>query len=147
MLVVRFATVLFATVALLGCNAEFVDVSETPEHRQTIGEICRVQSSINAHGVTLNLERNKRTDLVALTSFGVSGPEITFVTRLLAGTTLEIVAVQKCKNCPFDDRIEYRVRLQPMPKEFGDTPVYLNLERVTPEAIACKTLQGRWSAK
>ena len=138
---------LYAAIALAGCKAEFDDVSGTPEHRQAIGEHCRIQSYLNAHGVTLKLERNKTTDVIALTSFGVSGPEITFSTRLTAGTTLEVVAVRKCKNCPFDDRIEYRVLLQPAPKEFGDTPVYMNVQRITPDAISCNTLRGRWSAK
>src|SRR5712671_3612517 len=131
MIVARFATVLCATVAFSGCIAEFDDVSETPEHRNVIGELCRIHTTLYAHGVTLKVERNKRTDVIALTSFGISGPEITFSSRLPAGATLEIIAVRKCKNCPFDDRIEYRVRTQPIPKEFGDTPVYMNPQRVS----------------
>ncbi len=80
MLIARFATVLYVAFALSGCNAEFDDVSDAPEHRPVIGEQCRVQSSLNALGVTLKVERNKRTDVIALTSFNVSGPEITFST-------------------------------------------------------------------
>lgn len=147
MLTARFATVLCATVALSGCNAEFDDVSETPEYRPIIGEICLVQSSLNAHGVTLNVQRMRRTDEIALTSFSVTGPEITFSTHLPATTTLEVIAVRKCKNCPFDNRVEYRVRSQPMPAEFGDTPVYMNVQRIAPGAITCTTLRGQWSAK
>lgn len=147
MRIARSAPVLYTAIALAGCNAEFDDVSVTPEHRQVIGEHCRIQSSINAHGATLKLGRNRKTDLIALTSFGVSGPEITFSTRVPAGTTLEIVAVRKCKNCSFDDRIEYRVLSQPTPKEFGDVPVYMNIQRVAPDAISCNTLRGQRSAK
>jgi hypothetical protein len=147
MLIERFATVIFAAIALAGCIAEFDDVSATPEYRKVIGELCRVQTSLNAHGVTLNVERNKKTDVIALTSLNLSGPEITFSTRLFTETKLEIVGVRKCKNCPFEDRIEYRVRSQPMPREFADAPVYMNLQRVAPEAISCNTLRGQWSAK
>ena len=141
-LAARFASILYATFALSGCNAEFEDVSAIPEHRRVIGELCQVISPLNAHGVTLNVERNKKTDVIALTSLNLSGPEITFSTRLFPGTILEILAVQKCKNCPFDDRIEYRVRSQPMPNEFGNIPVYMDLKYVTPGAISCKTLRG-----
>jgi hypothetical protein len=102
-LATRLATVLYAAFALSGCNAEFDDVSEAPEHRRVVGELCQIQLPLNAHGVTLNIERNKRTDLIALTTLNLSGPEITFSTRLPAGTTLEIVAIRQCRNCPFDD--------------------------------------------
>lgn len=145
-LAARFATVIYVTFALSGCNAEFDDVSETPEHRQVVGELCQVQSPLNAYGVTLNVERNKRTDVIALTSLNLSGPEITFSTHLPAGTTLEIIAVRKCKNCPFDDRIEYRVQPQPMPKVFSNIPVYMDLQRVAPGAIECNTLRGEMGA-
>ena len=114
-LTARLAPVLYAAFALSGCNAEFDDVSEAPEHRGVVGELCQIQLPPNAHDVTLNIERNKRTDLIALTTLTLSGPEITFSTRLPAGTTLEIVAIRQCRNCPFDDRIEYGVRPQPVP--------------------------------
>jgi hypothetical protein len=145
-LAARFASILYATFSLSGCNAEYEDVSAIPEHRRVIGELCQVLSPLNAHGVTSNVERHRRTDLIALTTLNLSGPEITFSTRLLPGTILEILAVRKCKNCPFDDRTQYRVRSQPMPIEFGNVPVYMDLQRVTPDAIACKTLRGERSA-
>src|SRR3954469_23007552 len=98
MLMERFAIVIFAAIALAGCNAEFDDVSETPEYRKVIGELCPVQTSLNAHGVTLPVQRNTQTDVIVLTSLNLSGPEITLSTRLPKGTTLEIVGVRKCKN-------------------------------------------------
>ena len=33
-----------------------------------------------------------------------------------------------------------------MSKEFGDTPIYMNLQRVNPGAISCNTLRGQRGA-
>ena len=145
-LTTRCTTLLVATLTLMGCNSEFDDVSETSEHRQVVGELCKLQSRVNAFGVTLNIEKNKRTDLIVLTTLNLSGPEITFTTRLPVTSILEVVAVRKCKNCPFENRVEYQVRLQPMPADFGSIPIYMDLKRIETGAILCKTLQGKWRA-
>lgn len=91
-------------------------------------------------------EKNKKTDSIFVTSLNLSGPEITFSTRLPVQTKLEVLAVRACKNCPFEKRIEYQVRVQPSPENFGTTPIYINLERVKLDALQCKTLQGSWTA-
>lgn len=141
----RLVAALYIAFSLSGCKAEFDDVSSLPEYRKVIGERCQVKS-LNAHGVTLKLERFKITDVIVLTSLNLSGSEITFSNRLPAGTTLEVVAVRKCKNCPFEDRVEYQVLSQPKPKEFGNIPVYMHLQRIAPSAIECNTLRGNWGA-
>ena len=125
---------------LSACSADFDDVSADPRYSSAVGKVCNLQSSINAYGVALKLGPHKKTNVVALTSFTSSGPEITFRMRLAQGTRLQVLAVRRCTNCPFDERVEYQVLVDPMLPELASYPVYLNLERVAPEAISCPTL-------
>ena len=138
----RLAALLPLVLTLSGCISEYDDVSATQQHREVVGEVCTVRSPLNAFGVTLKIEKNKTTDLIALTSLNLSGPEFTFSARLPALTTLEVIAVRMCNNCPFEKRTEYQVNVQPRPEIFGTTPVYMNLRRIEPSAMQCKTLRG-----
>ena len=142
----RHAPLLLATLTLAGCMAEYDDVSRSPEHREVVGELCNVQTSLNAFGVTRKIEKQKRTDLIVLTTLNLSGPEITFSAKLPPLTKLEVIAVRKCSNCPFESEVQYQVRVQPMPTSFGSTPTYMSLQRIEPDALQCKTLRGSWSA-
>ena len=142
----RRASLLLATLTLAGCMAEYDDVSGTPQHRDVLGELCRVQSSLNAFGVTRKIEKQKTTDLIVLTTLNLSGPEYTFSAKLPPLTTLEVIAVRKCSNCPFESGVQYQVRVQPAPVSFGSIPIYMSLKRIEPSALQCKTLRGSWSA-
>ena len=139
---VRIAALLPFALALSGCISEYDDVSGTQPHRQAVGEVCTVQAPLNAFGVALKIEKNKKTDHIAITSLNLSGPEFTFSAKLPSLTTLEVVGVRMCTNCPFEKRTEYQVRVQPMPEVFGSAPVYMDLKRIEPSAMQCKTLRG-----
>jgi hypothetical protein len=140
------ALLMLATLTLASCMAEYDDVSKTAEHREVVGELCSIQTSLNAFGVTRKLEREKKTDLIVLTTLNLSGPEITFSAKLPSLTKLEIITVRKCRNCPFERVVEYQVQVQPVPVGFGSSPTYMNLNRIEPSALTCKTLRGSWSA-
>ena len=142
----RLAALLPFVLALTGCVSEYDDVSGTQQHRQVVGEVCTVQAPLNAFGVALKIEKNKKTDLIAITSLNLSGPEFTFSAKLPPLTKLEVVAVRICTNCPFEKRTEYQVRVQPRPEMFGIAPVYMDLKRIEPSAMQCQTLRGSWGA-
>ncbi len=133
-----FTTAFIGAASLLAaCDAAHKDVSGEVEYRQMVGAICEVQFPLNAYGVTMNLEREKKTDLVVLTALGLSGPEFTFSTTLGTGAKLQVLAVRKCTNCPFETRIEYQVNVAPEPKQFAGKPVFLTAEPVTSGQIKC----------
>jgi hypothetical protein len=143
---VRIAAFLSFALALSGCTSEYADVSGTQPYRQAVGEVCTVQAPLNAFGVALKIETNKKTDHIAITSLNLSGPEFTLSTKLPPLTTLEVVGVRVCTNCPFEKRTEYQVRVQPMPEVFGSAPVYIDLKRIELRAMQCKTLRGSLGA-
>ena len=132
-------TVLIGVASLVvGCDATYKDVSGEATHRHLIGAVCRVQFPLNAYGVTMTLEREKKTDLVVLSALRLSGPEITFSTFLDTGTQLQVLAVRQCTNCPFETRISYQARVTPEPKQFTGKPVYLDAEPMSSGQVECK---------
>ena len=92
------APILSVSLLLAACNAEYKDISSDVAYRGTIGANCDVKLPLNAFGVTLKLEREKKTDLVVLSDLNLRGPEFTFSTILNKGTRLQVLAVQQCVN-------------------------------------------------
>jgi len=121
----------------IGCAARYKDVSATETYKPIIGAVCRVVRPLNAYGVTLKLEREQKTDFVALSHLNLSGPEFTFSTYLSVGTQMQVLAVRQCMNCPFETRIEYQVNVTPKPTQFARTPVYLRAEPMRSGQVAC----------
>ena len=134
------ALVLGVTSLLTACNAEYKDVSNL--YREAVGSVCEVKFPLNAYGVTVKLEKEKKTDLVVLSDLNLSGPEFTFSTSLSTGTRLQVLAVRQCTNCPFETRIEYRVYVTPAPAQFTDKPVYLKAAPMSSGQLACKAAKS-----
>jgi hypothetical protein len=99
-----------ATVLVACGEAEYRDISSTPEQRSSIGLICEVVSGLRAHGVTRNIERDKKTDYVSIWNPGFTGPEMTWAMTLPPGTQVRVLEAQECSNCPLDRLVRYRVR-------------------------------------
>ena len=133
------ALILGASLLLAACIAEYKDISDSVFYSETIGINCDIKLQLNAYGVTLKLEKEKRTDLVVLSDLSLRGPEFTFSTVLTRGVRLQVLAVQQCINCPFENRIEYRVKVTPPPAQFMDKPVFLSDALLSSPNLACKT--------
>jgi hypothetical protein len=127
---------------MAACNSEYEDVSDNVLYKHVVGSVCQVNYPLNAYGVALKLAKEKKTDLVVLSDVRASGPEITFSTFLSAGTLLEVLGVRQCTNCPFDARIEYRVRVTPAPEQFTEKPVYMTVAPMASGQLACKAVAG-----
>jgi hypothetical protein len=136
------ALLLSAPLLLAACNAEYKDISSNDTYRETIGVNCEIKLPLNAYGVTLKLEKDKKTDLVVISDLNLRGPEFTFSTVLNSGTRLQVLAVQRCINCPFETRIEYRVLVTPAPAQFTNKPVYLNAAIFSSSQLACKAAKS-----
>ncbi len=126
-----------ATVLVACGEAEYRDISSTPEQRTSIGQICEVVSGLRAHGVTRNIERNKETDYVSIWNPGFTGPEMTWAMTLPPGTQVRVLEAQECSNCPLDRLVRYRVKVSPEPAEFQGKPAYLRAESKAMPHLRC----------
>jgi len=59
---------LLSASVLAACDATYKYVSGNDVYRPRIGSLCTVQRPLNAYGVAKKLERQKKTDLVALSA-------------------------------------------------------------------------------
>jgi hypothetical protein len=133
-----FAIIVAITTALLGaCDARYRDISSDPMQMAHIGQICEVVETLRAHGVTLTLEREKKTDFISIWNPGFTGPEMTFLVPLAPGTKLKVLAARECANCLFDQRLEYEVKVSPEPIEFAGKPAYIRAESKAAPYVRC----------
>jgi len=87
------------SLLLVGCMAQYEDVSADSTHRELIGRDFQTTSDLLVHGVTLDRSYDKRVDLCSVTPKpGFSGPEVITRQTLPAGTRLHVVAVRKFTN-------------------------------------------------
>ena len=126
-----------AAAVLIGCEARHRDVSATQSQVGRVGSTCEVIANLRAHGVTRTIERDKKTDYISIWNPGFTGPEMTFLVVLKAGTKLEVVAARECSNCPFDRMLEYQVRVIPEPLEFAGKPAYVRAESMAEPHVKC----------
>ena len=97
-------------------QARYQDVSHEAEHAGWIGQQCVVVNRLVAKGFTAPGGRRGETDGVSLSGFpGGGGPEYTFTSNVVKGTTLRLTSVRKCWNCPFD-RISYGFKIDSIPQ-------------------------------
>ena len=134
---VVIAWLLVATTTLAGCSAEHRDVSANSPYAAHVGQICEVLRPLRAHGYTLKIERDKKTDGISIWNPGFTGPEMTFVVYLQTGHRLTLLAARECSNCPFDRNPEYRVQVTPEPREFAGMPAYLRDTALTDGTLRC----------
>jgi hypothetical protein len=133
----RAACLALSTALLSACDARYRDVSSEPAYRIVVGQTCTLVVDLRAHGVTKKIEREKKTDFVTIWNPGFSGPERTFLEILKPGTQLKILAARQCTNCPFEDRLEYEVKVIPEPIQFEGKPAYLRAESMSAQHMQC----------
>ena len=128
--------VMIAVLALgSSCQARYRDVSSDPKYAERVGQRCMVLKGLRAHGVTLDLGK-KLTHEVDVTALpGIGGPEITFTAPAPKGTTINIIGVRKCWNCPFG-RIDYEVNI-PEVRQLAGYHVFAKAETLTPDEVQC----------
>jgi len=130
------ALIAFVLVAYSFTEAAYRDISDESPHRQRIGQVCQVKNPMRAHGVTVKVEKDKKTDHVIVWDPGFTGPEVTFIEYIQPGTTLRVLEARKCWNC-LDNFIDYRVEVQPLPRQFAGHPVYVRAESMTQQYLQC----------
>lgn len=124
-------------ISLGGCSAIYCDVSSVSPYKERIGQVCEVVTPLRAHGYTLKLERDKKTDAISIWNPGFTGPEVTFVLSIQPGTKITLLGARECVNCLFDRYPEYRVQVSPEPQQFGGKPAYLRDTSLTPRYLRC----------
>ena len=129
--------VAFVTAGLAACEAKYKDVSGNHKHRDLIGRHCELLVSLRAHGVGVKYGLEKRTDYVSVWNPGVTGPEVTFVKFLPAGTKLQVVGARQCTNCPLERRLHYQISVTPEPPDFFGIPVLVRSESFTQREVRC----------
>jgi hypothetical protein len=120
---------------LIGCDAQYRDVSSGPKYATRVGERCVVLKGLRAYGFTMDLQRKDLTHEVDITTGAIAGPEITFAVPIPKGITMEVAGVRECVNCPFD-RISYAVVVPGVP-ELSDLKVFARAEALAPEEVQC----------
>lgn len=130
-------TIVIATLLLSGCEARYRDVSSDPTQKALVGKVCEVVENLRAHGVALELERDKVTDHISIWNPGFTGPEMTFLYLLAPGTTLKVLSARECANCPFDRMLQYEVKVTPEPSQFAGKPAYIRAESLAAPYVRC----------
>jgi hypothetical protein len=116
--------------------ASFEDVSSDPEYQGLVGTHIRSNSELFIYGITVDPNYAKVLAFYSVTGPpGISGPEILSSGTVPAGTSMEILGVQECTNCPFDHRVEVVVRLVGT-KDYSDAPVRIPYNLVASEAFS-----------
>jgi hypothetical protein len=112
---------------LTGCGmSEYEDISSDPRYHPLIGQQLEATSELYLHAVTLDRNYAKRVDACSITiPPGFSGPEVIYRHTLPVGSTFHILSVQRCTNCPFDERVEMVVRPQD-DASCGEAPVTID---------------------
>jgi hypothetical protein len=117
---------LVVAVALHGCTARYRDAST--EHPLLLNRTIRATQPIVLHAVTTIHYPKQVIDEYHITKEpGFGGPEVIFRRKFPAGTTLRILQVQHCSNCPFSDAP--KVVVEPPLPEYADHNVTIDLER------------------
>ncbi len=93
---------------------------------------------MRSHGVAAAGSPYKTTAYVAVWEPGFTGPELTFVEYIPAGTVLRVLSARKCWNCPFDDLIDFAVSVEPSPEKFANHPVSVRAEILAPPYVECR---------
>jgi hypothetical protein len=131
-------TVLVACINFVsGCDAVYRDVSNELSHKERIGQTCMVVASLHAHGVANKLEGDRKTDYVTIWNPGFAGPEVTFIAVIEPGAKIKVLKARKCGNCPFDERVDFQVQVNPEPAAFAGRPAYLRAESYSPQYLRC----------
>ncbi len=134
---ITFASLVLLSTSLVGCEAEYRDVSEVPPHKELIGQVCSMTITFTAFGVTRKVERDRKTDYVLVSELRLSGPEFTFAEPIPADAKLRILSARRCSNCPFEEYIQYNAALQPSSPRLTGLPVYVRQSSVSSNALHC----------
>ena len=132
------AAVILVGLSLCDGSAQFRDVSDVRPYAGFVGNTCEIKMAVRAHGVTAIGSPYKQTDYVTVWEPGFTGPEVTFVEELQAGSKLRVRSARKCWNCPFDELIQFVVDVEPRPETFKDVPVYVRAETLMGNYMQCK---------
>ncbi|WP_246033164.1 hypothetical protein [Shewanella canadensis] len=121
--------IIIAAITVSGYGTvDFDDVSTITPYSEVVGLIVTSKEKVILHGWT---EADHTVEHPVFYSFSLPpGTDNRFVksrTTIPAGLRLEIVAVEKCKNCYLDlkPRIKFRVNPRNL-KTDHDLPIYLN---------------------
>ena len=135
----KYYSIAVANLGLLlcACDASYRDISSDPVQKALIGRVCQVASGLRAHGVTRNIEREKKTDYISISNPGFTGPEMTFLEILAPGTEIKVLVARECSNCLFDRLLEYKVSVTPEPSRFAGKPAYIRAESMVEPHVRC----------
>ena len=118
-------TIGLALTLLSACEAKYHDVSTEPPYAKYANQTCAITQELQAQGIAVNYERARGTDYIVVQQPLAVRSYTTFVNAIHPGAKFKVLSVRKCTNCPFDDRVEFRVAFDSEPEKFGGKPVYL----------------------
>lgn len=125
----RFVAIL-ATCLLAGCGfVSFEDVSNDPAYSAYAGTEYRTTSDMIVHRVSMDGNHGPSPGIYEIVQPpGFDGPEVISRTRFPEGSTLNVLTIQRCKDCYLDaePRVHATVRVTSTTR-FDDLEVRANL--------------------
>ena len=115
----KIISLIFISILLNGCLAEFKDISNSKEYAPYIGVEYKTTKDLLIFGYTLKLEKDKKLDGFAIYEApGIaSGPEILSKEILPKGTVFSIIKIQQCSNCyPLPAYIQFLIKFRDLKK-------------------------------
>jgi hypothetical protein len=107
-----------------GCGfAKFEDATHELAYSELGGATLVTNSELRIHGVTMDRNYAPILDHYTITTRpGIGGPEVLSKRAFPKGISLKVVGVQRCTNCPFENRVQVLVR--PIAgKDYLDAPI------------------------
>ena len=105
---------MFAMLAIgSGIAAKYVDVSTEPAYRKFVGARYELRVPMHLSGVNAPRGYERTIDYYTLNPATPSwtGPELITRRTLPSGTMVAVKSVRRCRNCPFDSRVEALVQI------------------------------------
>jgi hypothetical protein len=120
------------SILLVGCRAEFEDVSNKEEYKNFIGAKYSLVQEMYISGVNLSPGYSDIIHIykVGRTKPSWSGPELISRDTLLVNTIMQIESVRECSNCPFDHRVQVVITVTPYEKAIN-VPVAMDIKYIT----------------
>ena len=135
----RLIRIALGVLLLPACTfapATFEDVSSDPQYQSLVSAHMRSNAELLIYGVTVDPNYAEVLAFYSVTAPpGVSGPEILSSSTIPAGTLMEVVGVEQCTNCPFDDRVEVVVRLIGT-NDYSGAPIRMAYGLITSETFS-----------
>ncbi len=133
MIRLKIPVTILAALGLLaaGCTSvqsRYEAVSSQPEYEDIVGSEYTFRAEMHLSGVNAPPGYEPTVDyyVVKPAAPSWSGPELITRETLPVGTIARVEAVERCTNCPFENRLRARITLAAYPRL--DRPVYLPLQ-------------------